>query len=186
MLATAGRACVLSTYANRPPVSQTAMSSDLLQTLNIITKLGSNVLCKHLRVFARLEVLLSVQEPQWNLELTWVLNNSDKLFNLICSKLTSTLVDIDFCLFADQVGETATDTTNLGQTKDDIALSFNVGVKNTQNVLKFGALDQRSGPVCNGKLETNISECTRVRSVLCIDTTRRDVTSTSISSHILL
>ena len=142
---------MLSTYADCPPVSQTAMGSDLLQTLNVVTKLGGNVLCKDLGILARLEVLLSVQEPHRDLELTRVLNDSNQLLDFIGSELTSSLVDIDFRLFADQVGESTTDTADFGQTKDDIALSLNVCVENTQNVLEFRALDQRGRP--GGKQE---------------------------------
>lgn len=118
------------------------MGANLFHAFQIVTQFGGNVLRKGLTVLARLEILLTIQEPNRNLELTRILNDSDKLFNLIGGKFTSALVDIDFRLFANQVGKASADTGNFGHTKDDIALSLYVGIENTQNVLKFRSLLQ--------------------------------------------
>ena len=45
------------------------------------------------------------------------------------------LVEVDIGLFADKVGVATTDTLDLGQGVHDLALSINVGVEETQNVL---------------------------------------------------
>jgi hypothetical protein len=147
LLTTARRASVLSTHSDVPPVTKTTMSADLLHALDIITVLGSNVLCENLRVLSSLEILLPIQEPERNLELTRVLNDGNNLFDFISSQFSSTLVDIDFGLFADQVRETTSDTGDLGQSEDNVTLSFNVGIENTQNVLEFRSLHQRGRPV---------------------------------------
>ncbi len=44
-------------------------------------------------------------------------------------------VEIDICLFADQVGVPATDTLDLSQGVHDLALAIDVCVEETQNVL---------------------------------------------------
>lgn len=137
---------MLSTHPNLPPVAKTAVCSDLLQTLDIITVLGRNVLCEDLRVLSGLEVLLPVEEPERNLELAGVLNDSNNLFNLIGRQFSSALVNINFGLFANQIGKARTDTGNLGESKDNVALSFHVGIENTQNVLEFRSLHQRGRP----------------------------------------
>jgi hypothetical protein len=118
------------------------MGSDLLHSLNVITKLGSNVLRKDLGVLSGLPILLPIQEPQWDLELARILDNGNNLLNLIGRQFTGTLVDINFGLFADQVGKSTSKTINLGEAKDNIAISLHVGVENTQNVLEFGTLHQ--------------------------------------------
>src|SRR3569832_1989606 len=142
MSATSRGAGVLSSHTNIPPVTKTAMSPNFLQAFDIITQLGGNVLRKDLRVLSRLDILLTIEEPEWDLELTWILNDSHQFFNFIGSQFTGTLIDTDFGLIANQIGETTSNSTNLGQTKHHIALSFHVGVENTQNVLEFRSLHQ--------------------------------------------
>mmetsp|Transcript_46774 Transcript_46774/g.134738 ORF Transcript_46774/g.134738 Transcript_46774/m.134738 type:complete len:170 (-) Transcript_46774:10-519(-) len=141
--ATSSRASVLSTNSDSPPVTKTTVSSDLLKTLDIITKLSINVLGKDLVVLSCLEILLSVQEPKRNLELAGVLDDGNKLFNLIGSKFSGSLVNIDLGLFADEISESASKTLNFRQTEHNISLSLNVSVQNTKNVLKFSSLHQR-------------------------------------------
>jgi hypothetical protein len=100
MLTAASRASVLSTDADSPPVTKTTVSSDLLETLDIVTELGVNVLGKDLRVLSRLEILLPIQEPKWDLELTGVLDDGNKFLDLISGELSSSLIDVNFGLFA--------------------------------------------------------------------------------------
>jgi hypothetical protein len=131
---------VLSAHPDTPPVTKTTVSPDLLHPLNIITKLGIKVLGKDLGVLSGPEVLLPVEEPQGDLELTGVLDDGDELFDLIGGQFTSAFVDINFCLFADEVGETASKTLNFSEAEDDISLALNVSVEDTQDVLKLGSL----------------------------------------------
>ena len=142
LLATARAARVLSAHANVPPVPQSAVGPNLLEAFQIITELGRNVLRKRLRVLARLEILLTVQKPNGDLELAGVLNDGHELFNLVGRELSRALVHVDFGLFANQVGKAAANAGNLAQTKHDIALAFHVRVENAQNVLKFRSLLQ--------------------------------------------
>jgi hypothetical protein len=128
-------------------MTKTTMGSNLLHALNVLTQLGINVLDKNLTVLSSLEILLTIEEPEWNLELTWILDNGDKLFNLIGGEFSGTLVNINFCLFANQVGESASKTLDLGQAEDDISLTLNVSIEDTENVLKLGSLHQRGSPV---------------------------------------
>jgi len=138
---------VLSTNANVPPVAQTTVSADLLQAFQIIAELGCNVLSKDLAVLSCLEIFLTIQEPNRDFELTGILDNSDQLFDFIRSQFTSTGVHIDFGFLANQIRESATNTRDFGEGKDDITLSFNIGIQNTQNVLELGTLSKRRRPV---------------------------------------
>ena len=135
-------ASVLSTHSDIPPVTQTTVRSDFLHAFNVVTELGGNVLRKDLGVFTRLEVLLSIEEPQGDLELAGVLDDSDDLFDFIGGQFTSALVDIDFGLFANEIGETTSDTGNFCESVNDVTLALHVGIENTQNVLKLGSLHQ--------------------------------------------
>jgi hypothetical protein len=149
MLTATSGASVLSTDSNSPPVTQTTVSPNLLKTLNIITKLSIDVLGKDLGVLSCLEILLSVQKPKGDLELTRILNDGHDLFDLISSEFSTSLVDIDFRLLANQVSKSTSKTLDFRQAKDDITLSLYVRIENTQNVLKFRSLHQRGRPVCS-------------------------------------
>ena len=136
------RAGVLSPDTNAPPVTQTAVSPNLLKPLNIISQLGIEILSKDLGVLSCLEILLTVEEPKRDLELTGVLDNGDEFLDFIGCKLSGALVDINFGLFADEVGETASETLDFCKTKHNVTFSFNVGVENTENVLELRSLHQ--------------------------------------------
>lgn len=116
------------------------MSTNLLHPLNIITKLSIKVLSKDLSVLSSLEILLPVEEPKWDLELTRVLNNGHDLFDFIGSELSCALVHVDFGLFADKVGETASETLDFGKSEYNVTLSLHVCVEDTEDVLKLGSL----------------------------------------------
>jgi len=137
---------VLSADANVPPVAQTAVGADLLKAFQIISQFGGNVLRKDLAVLARLEIFLTIQEPYGNFELTGILNDGHELFNFIGGEFTGPGVQVDFGFLANQVRKAATDSGDFREGKDDIALSFNVGIENTQNVLKFRSLHERRRP----------------------------------------
>jgi len=146
---------------------QTAVSTDLLHPLNVITELRLKVLRENLTVLSSLKILLSVEEPKRDLELTGVLDDSDKLFDLIGSELSGTLVHVNLGLFADKVTETTSDTLDLGNSEDDIALTLNVGVENTQNVLEFGTLHKRRHDWCRRDGNYIIQEGTNRMSKSC-------------------
>lgn len=51
-------------------------------------------------------------------------------------ELSGALVQVDIGLLADQVGVSATDTLDLGQSVDNLLLAVNVGVEQTQDELE--------------------------------------------------
>lgn len=68
---------MLSTNSETPVVSETTVSADLLQSLQIITELAVDTVGKNLAILSINNIALSVQEPCWNLVLCWVLNDCD-------------------------------------------------------------------------------------------------------------
>ena len=145
MLSASSGAGVLSPHANSPPVTETPVRPDFLEPLHIITELGIKRLGKDLRVFAGLEILLPVQEPKRDLELARVLDDSNKLLNLVSGELTSALVHVNLGLLADEIGKPSAKTLDLRQAKDNITLSLNIRIQNTENVLELRSLHQRHG-----------------------------------------
>jgi len=118
-------------------MAQTTMSTNLLQALQVITKFRVDTVGQDLRVFAIHNVLLPVQEPRWDLELCRVLHDRYYPLKLIRVEVTSTFLQVHIGLFADDVGISSPDTLDLGQGVHDFALSVNIGVQKTENVLEL-------------------------------------------------
>lgn len=85
---------MLSTDAESPVVTKTTVSTDLLETLKIVTELGVNVVGEDLVILAVNDITLSVEEPSGNLVLCWVLDDGDNSLELFGGKFTSTIIDI--------------------------------------------------------------------------------------------
>jgi len=128
---------VLTTYAETPEVAETAVCPNLLQTLQIVTELRVDGVGEDLAVLAIDNVPLPVQEPCGDLELRRVLDNGDKPLKLVRVELTGTFVQVNIGLLANDVGVATTDTLDFGQGVHDLALAINIGVEETQNVLKL-------------------------------------------------
>ena len=137
---------MLSTNADTPPVTKTTVGTDLLHPLDVIAELGIEVLREHLGIFSRLEILLPVEEPKWDLELAGVLDDGDELFNFIGRQFPGALVDVDFGLLTDEIGETTSETLDLCKAEDDVPLALNVGVEDTQDVLELVPLHHGHTP----------------------------------------
>merc|ERR1712008_571404 len=119
---------MLTSGTETPVMTKTAVSPDFLQTLQEIGH--------YLVSLAVLDILLSIQEPVGNLVLTRVLHNGDDSLNLLFAQLTSALVKINVSLLEDKVGITTTTTLDSGHGEHNVPLAVNVGVHNTQNMLK--------------------------------------------------
>ena len=129
-------------------MTKTTMSTDLLQALQIITKLRVDTVGENLRVFAIDNITLTIEEPRWDLVLSWVLDDGNDSLQFFGGELTGTishdqlllppskilclpLVEIDISLLADQVGVTTSDTLYLGQGVHDLLLPFDIGIEET-------------------------------------------------------
>lgn len=121
-------------------MTETTVSTDLLQALKIFTKLGGNTVGEDLAVLAIDDIALPVEEPGRNLVLERVLDDGDDALKLFGGKVTGALGEIDIGLLADQVGVTATDTSDLGQGVHDLLLAIDVRVQQTDDVLEVRLL----------------------------------------------
>ena len=133
---TGGGLGVLTSDLKTPEVSDTSVSSDLLQSLQVISQLGFQVVGQNVVVLTVNVVLLSVQEPGWDLVLGWVLHDGDNSLQLFLGQFTGTLVQVDISLLANQVRVSSTDTSDLGQSVHNLDSTIDVGVQQTQNVLE--------------------------------------------------
>ena len=73
---------VLTSHTETPVVTEPTVSSDLLESLKILTELVVEDVGHHLGGLAVLDVALPVQEPVGNLVLTGVLNTTKMINNI--------------------------------------------------------------------------------------------------------
>lgn len=127
---------MLTSHLQTPEVSDTSVSSDLLQSLQVVSQLGLHVVGQDMVVLAVNLVLLSVQEPSWDLVVGWILHDGDNSLQLFLGQLTGTLLQVNVGLLAHQVGVSSAHTSDLGQGVHDLDSTINVGVQQTQDVLE--------------------------------------------------
>lgn len=82
-------------------------------------------------VLTIVDILLTVQKPSWDLVLSWVLHDLNNSFQFFLGQFTGSLVQVNIGLLTDQVGVTTTDTTNGGQSVNDLDVTIDVGVQQT-------------------------------------------------------
>jgi len=121
-------------------VTQTTMSTNLLQPFQILAKLRVYIVGENLIVFAVDNILLSVEEPGGDLVLGGVLDDGNDALEFFGREFTGALVEIDIGLLADQVGVATADTLDLGQGVHNLLLAIDVGIEETQNELEVRLL----------------------------------------------
>lgn len=89
---------MLAANAEAPVVTETTVSADLLEALEIVTELGVDTVGEDLRVLAVDNVALSVEEPGGDLVLGGVLDDGDDTLKLFRGELTSTVIDMSVSL----------------------------------------------------------------------------------------
>lgn len=79
---------MLTTDTETPVVTETTVSADLLEALEIFTELGVDTVGKDLRVLTVDDIALSVEEPGGDLVLGRVLDDGDDTLELFGGELT--------------------------------------------------------------------------------------------------
>jgi len=80
---------------------------------------------------------LSVQEPFGDSVSDWVSNDFSDFLDFVFRKVSSSSLKIDFCLLADKMSESSSDTLDSSKSVGSLSLTFDVGVEDTDNVLEF-------------------------------------------------
>lgn len=78
---------MLTTHAETPVVTETTVSADLLEALEILTELGVDTVGEDLAVLAVDNVALPVEEPGGDLVLGGVLDDGNNALKLFGGKL---------------------------------------------------------------------------------------------------
>merc|ERR1711931_93077 len=132
-----GRLRMLTAHAQTPVMTKTPVGANLLESFQILTHLVVQAVGQDLAELAILNVLLSVEEPVWDLVLTRVVHDRHDTFNLFVREFSGALGHIDISLLADDVGESSTATFDTGHCEHDLTTAINVRVHHTKNVLKL-------------------------------------------------
>jgi hypothetical protein len=104
---------MLTSDSSAPEVSETSVESHLLHSLEVLTESTVQQVSVLVRGLSVLDILRSVQEPQWDLELLRVGDDRNDLSDLLLGQLTGALVQIDVALLADDVGESSSNTLQI-------------------------------------------------------------------------
>lgn len=78
---------MLTTDTETPEMTHTSVGMDFLQAFQIFTQFWVQVGGGQLGEFSIDAILLSVQEPGWDLVLEWVQDDGDNFFNLESSEI---------------------------------------------------------------------------------------------------
>jgi hypothetical protein len=127
---------VLASDLKAPEVAQASMGPNL-QSPQVFTELVVQTIGQNLAVFSILYILLSVQEPIWDLVLAWILHNGDHTFHLILSEFSSPLGEVNVCFPQHHMSKSSPHTLNGSDGKGCFPSPINVGVEYSQNVLEL-------------------------------------------------
>lgn len=117
-------------------MTETTVESNLLHPLQILSQLVIQVVGQELRVLAVLDVLLTIEKVLGDVVLQGILHDRDDTLHLFSSELTSTLAQVNLGTLANDARETTTNTRDGSQGILNLLLTINVGVQNTEDVLK--------------------------------------------------
>lgn len=135
--ASAGRLGSLTSNSDAPEMSKTSVILGLSQSLEILSEHGIQVVGNELGVRAVSWVLLSIQEPLWDVVLSWSSNNIVDLLDLFIVHFSRSLVGVDLSNFESEEGESSTNTLNLSETEWSLLFTVHVCVLHSENVFEI-------------------------------------------------
>ena len=113
------------------------MLLDLSHSLEILSQHGIELVGNKLRVLTVSWVVLSVEEPLWNVVIGWSSDDVGDLLDFIVGDLTGSLGAVDLSNLEGQERKSSTNTSDLSETEWCLLFTTQVGVLNTKNVLEF-------------------------------------------------
>ena len=127
----------LTSDSDTPEVSETSMLLDFSHSLEILSQHGIELVRNKLAVLAVSWIVLSVEEPLWNVVVGWASNDIADLLDFFVSDLASSLIDVDLSNLKSKERESSSDTSDLSEAEWGLLFTVQVGVLNTKNVFEF-------------------------------------------------
>ena len=127
---------MLTSDLKSPFVSDTLVTSDLVQSFDIFSEFGLKDVRSNLEILSFLVILLSVEEPSWDSVSFWIVDDVGNTITLGFGQLSGSESWIDSENFTDEETKSSSNTFNFIKSVRNGSLTINVGVKNTMNVLE--------------------------------------------------
>merc|ERR1719460_223561 len=143
---TSGSLSLLTFNTESPPMTDTSVKTDFLHAIVIFTKFVIQVIGDDLGIFTVFEITLSVQKPNWDFEVLWLHHGGLNAFQFFFIQLSSAFRTINFSVFQNQIGKSASHTTDVGESVGDFDVTINICVLHTKNMLEIFSVDE--GHVC--------------------------------------
>ena len=129
--------CSLTSNSKSIPMSDTSVVLGLSHSLEILSHGGIELIGNQLRPGSVLWVLLSIQEPFWDVVLSWsgqdVIDNLDLIF----VHFSASQICVNLGNFENENRESSSNTSNLSQTEWSFLFTSDVCVLHSENVLEF-------------------------------------------------
>ena len=127
----------MSSNFHTPEVSKTSVLLGLSHSLKIFSEEGIKLIGNELTPGAVSWVMLSVQEPLWDVVLEWSGKDVVDLSDLLFVDFTGSLVEVDLGNLHGKEGKSSSNTSDLSETEWSLLFTVDVCVLNSKNMLKF-------------------------------------------------
>ena len=135
--ASTGRLSSLTSDSESPVMSETSMLLAFSHSFKILSESGIHLIGNQLRVQSTSWVLLSIEEPSWDIVFSWSGQNVIDSSNLFLSHLTTSFINIALSNTESKNGKSSTNTLDLSKTERSLLFTVDVCVLHSQNVLEF-------------------------------------------------
>ena len=127
---------MLTSDLESPFVSDTLVTSDLVQSFDVFSEFGLKDVRSNLEVLSFFVILLSVEEPSWDSVSFWIVDDVGNTITLGFGQLSGSESWVDSEDFTDEETKSSSNTFNFIKSVRNGSFTINVGVKNTMNVLE--------------------------------------------------
>jgi len=127
---------VLTSDLKSPFVSNTLVTSHLVQSFDVFSEFGLKDVRSDLEVLSFLVIFLSVEEPSWDSVSFWIVDDVGNTITLGFGQLSSSESWVDSEDFTDKETKSSSNTFNFIKSIRNGSFTINIGVKNTVNMLK--------------------------------------------------
>jgi hypothetical protein len=127
---------VLASNLESPLVSNTLVTSDFVESFDVLSELGFKDIGSYLQVLALFIILLSVKEPSGDTVSLGVSNDVSDTVTLCLGELSGSDLGVDSEDFADEESVPSADTLDLIKGIWDCSLAVDIGVQNTMDMLE--------------------------------------------------
>ncbi|MDD2840529.1 MAG: hypothetical protein PHY80_05445 [Rickettsiales bacterium] len=127
---------MLTSDLESPFVSDTLVTSDLVQSFDVFSEFGFENVGSDLKVLSFLVIFLSVEEPSWDTVSFWIVDDVGNTITLGFGQLSGSESWIDSENFADKESKSSSNTFNFIKSIRNGSFTINIGVEDTMNVLE--------------------------------------------------